>query len=83
MICQYCGAGTSKFGLGLVHSVLPDGTPAGATCVECGQARCRNWFPLTMQSIFEMVDRVPWVPTERELAFWKLWDIERWFARRT
>jgi hypothetical protein len=53
-----------------------------ATCVECGQKRCWNWFPLDMRSIFGMVDRVPWVPTERELSFWTYWDIDCYFKRR-
>lgn len=76
--CTYCGAAHSEHGLGLV---LLDG-PEGGVCIECGLQFCWSWFPFRAQSIFEMVDRIPWVPTELDATFWKLWNIDHWFANR-
>lgn len=80
--CQYCGAFTSEFGLGLVTSVTPEGKLYQSQCVECAQTYGWNWFPHDMRAVFEMLDRVPWVPTEREQEFWTYWNIDHWFARR-
>jgi len=80
--CQWCGASHSRFGLGLWNSVFEDGRVASVGCIECGIKKCRNWFPLNMKHVFEMVDRVPWVATEMEAKLFAWWHIDEWFAPR-
>jgi hypothetical protein len=52
-------------------------------CVECDKIHHPNCYPHSMRAVFEMVDRIPWVPTEREADWWRYWNIDHWFARRT
>lgn len=86
--CKHCGAFTSKFGLSLGAGVVAVGNgyraaePGECWCVECEARHGWNWFPYDQRVIFGMVDRVPWVPTEREAGFWRYWNIDHWFARR-
>lgn len=81
MKCRHCDRAYSDYGLGLVE-ILSDADDPPVVCIECARFVSRNWFPLTMPSIFEMVDRIPWVPTQSELQMWKLWNIDRHFENR-
>lgn len=88
--CCYCGRWHSKFGLGLITSVWhPDINapysemkPYHRYCVECEKVRHPGSYTISMQAVFTMVDRIPWVPTESEAKWWALWNIDRAFSRR-
>ena len=90
--CFNCGRWYSKFGLGLITSVIykSDGysmepgiaVPYHSCCIECDRLVHPLCYTIDMRSIFEQVDRIPWVPTEEESKWWALWNIDHWFARR-
>lgn len=89
--CFNCGSWRSKFGLGLITSVVyvKDGystssepVPYHRYCIECDKKVHPNCYALDMRAVFEMVDRIPWAPTEYEQAWWNFWNIDHWFARR-
>ena len=74
--CRHCGAHHSAHGYSLVEVVHEDGSPACAICVQCCQKHEWHWFPMTGPRIAELVERIPWVPTQQESA-WCAWPKPR------